>query len=87
MSKWIFAGYIIILTIMEIIVTKSAGPFDMSGNCWYIQKEELKEKHSQLTDADLRFEPGKEDELITRIAIALNKNLEVGCRNIVYHCN
>ncbi len=71
---------------MEINVPKAAGPFEMTGSCWDIRKEELKIKHSELTDADLDFEFGKEDELLSRIATALNKNLEEGCRYIVYHC-
>jgi len=70
---------------MEIIVTKSAEPFEMSGNFWDTQKKELKGNHSQLTDADLSFEFGKEDELLWRIATALNKDLEEGCHYIVYH--
>jgi hypothetical protein len=72
---------------MEITVFKTDGPFEMSGNCWDSQKKELKEKHVELTDADLSFEQGKENELLNRIEAALNKNREVGCRYIVYHCN
>jgi hypothetical protein len=71
---------------MEITVTKYAGPFEMSGNCWDTQKEALKGKHSQLTDADLDFESGKENELLERIEASLNKDCETGYRYIVYHC-
>jgi hypothetical protein len=71
---------------MEITVTKAAGPFEMSGNCWDIQKEELKGKHSQLTDADLRFDTGKECELLSRIEARLNENQTEGYHYIVYRC-
>lgn len=33
---------------------------------WNEQSKELKEKFSQLTDSDLKFEPGKENELIEK---------------------
>ena len=36
----------------------------------------LKNKFSQLTDADLKFEAGKETELIKRVEFRLNKKLE-----------
>ncbi len=38
----------------------------MRGN-WNIAKGKLKEKWANLTDDDLRFEEGMEDELIGRI--------------------
>lgn len=34
---------------------------------WNIAKGKLKQKYAQLTDNDLRFEEGREDELIGRI--------------------
>jgi uncharacterized protein YjbJ (UPF0337 family) len=34
---------------------------------WNIVKGKLKKKYAQLTDNDLRFEEGQEDELIGRI--------------------
>lgn len=43
---------------------------------WGIQAKALKEKYSQLTDADLKFEPGKESELLSRIALKINKTNE-----------
>ena len=39
---------------------------EMKGN-WNIAKGKLKQKFSQLTDDDLQFVEGKEDELIGRI--------------------
>ncbi len=38
----------------------------MKGN-WNITKGKLKQKYSQLTDDDLKYVEGKEDELIGRI--------------------
>ncbi len=34
---------------------------------WNIAKRKLKKKYAQLTDNDLRFEEGQEDELVGRI--------------------
>ena len=51
---------------------QSNGTFKITGD-WNIQAKELKEKFSQLTDADLKFEPGKENELLTRVESKLNK--------------
>lgn len=39
---------------------------EMKGN-WNIVKGKLKKKWANLTDDDLRFEEGKDDELIGRI--------------------
>lgn len=49
------------------------GAFKIGGN-WDAQSKELKGKFSQLTDADLRFESGKENELLDRVESRLNKN-------------
>jgi uncharacterized protein YjbJ (UPF0337 family) len=38
----------------------------IKGN-WDIAKGKLKQKYSKLTDSDLRFVEGKEDELIGRL--------------------
>jgi hypothetical protein len=70
---------------MEII-TKASGPFEMSGNRWDSEKEELKRKHSELTDEDLCFDIGKENELLARISTRLNENLTEG-HYMVYFCN
>ncbi|GEM51473.1 hypothetical protein [Empedobacter brevis] len=43
---------------------------------WNEQSKELKEKFSQLTDSDLKFEPGKENELIERVGNRLNKKAD-----------
>ena len=39
---------------------------------WEKQSNELKKKYSKLTDSDLKFEPGKENNLITNLEIRLN---------------
>lgn len=44
------------------------------GNNWAMQSKELKSQFSQLTDADLKFETGKENELLDRVESRLNKN-------------
>ena len=45
------------------------------GN-WNIAKGKLKQKFAQLTDDDLRFLEGKEDELIGRIQKQTRKSRE-----------
>ncbi len=40
---------------------------------WDESSKKLKEKFSQLTDADLNFESGKEHELLNRIETRINK--------------
>jgi hypothetical protein len=49
--------------------------FKITGN-WEDQSKQLKEKYTQLTDADLKFEVGMENELLTRIQGRLNKKRE-----------
>jgi len=49
--------------------------FKVTGN-WNEQSKVLKSKFSQLTDADLKFEAGKENEMLTRIESRLNKKRE-----------
>jgi len=39
---------------------------EAKGN-WNIAKGKLKQKYAQLTDEDLRYDEGKQDELIGRI--------------------
>lgn len=50
----------------------TAETFKIVGN-WDDQSKRLKEKFAQLTDADLKFETGKENELLTRVETRLNK--------------
>lgn len=46
--------------------------FKITGN-WNDQTAVLKEKFPQLTDADLKFESGKENDLLKRVETRLNK--------------
>lgn len=39
-------------------------------------KSKLKQKYPSLTDADLTFSPGKEDELVAHLSKKLDKNQE-----------
>lgn len=41
---------------------------------WGRQSSLLQEQYPELTDDDLEFEEGREDELIRRLEIRLNKN-------------
>ena len=53
--------------------TKSkVGAYKIVGN-WDEQSKTLKEKFPQLTDADLKFEIGKDAELFARLEKRLNK--------------
>lgn len=49
--------------------------FKITGD-WKIQSGQLKEKFSQLTDYDLKFDEGKETELLDRMGTRLRKNRE-----------
>jgi quercetin dioxygenase-like cupin family protein len=51
---------------------KSNGVFKITGN-WSIQATRLKDKFSQLTDDDLKFEIGEEEALLKRLEARLNK--------------
>ena len=55
---------------MEAEHNHSADPFEISGK-WEILARQLKAKFSQLTDADLRFEIGKESEMLNRLGARL----------------
>lgn len=50
-----------------------AVPFRITGN-WSLQSKRLKEMYSQLSEADLKFENGKEDELLLRLGKRLGKS-------------
>jgi hypothetical protein len=57
---------------MDTIKSKIVEHFKVVGN-WDVQSEKLKKKFSQLTDADLTFEPGNEGDLLARLGTRLNK--------------
>lgn len=46
------------------------------GKNWNNQKMKLKERYTQLTDSDLKFETGKEFEMLTRIETRLDLKLD-----------
>lgn len=46
--------------------------FKMVGD-WTGQSKTLKEKYPLLVDADLKFEKGKENDLLARVGTRLNK--------------
>ena len=47
----------------------------LTGN-WNVIKGELQQKYGQLTDDDLRYTKGKEDELLGRIQRKIGKSKE-----------
>ena len=49
--------------------------FTVTGN-WSTLAKNLKKKFAQLTESDLKFEVGKENDLITRIETRLHKKRE-----------
>ncbi|HET8860898.1 hypothetical protein [Marivirga sp.] len=49
--------------------------FQIKGN-WEAQSRQLKSNYPQLTDQDLKYEKGKEDELLERVENRLNKDRE-----------
>ncbi|HEY1039854.1 MAG TPA: hypothetical protein VGF30_10640 [Bacteroidia bacterium] len=52
--------------------SNNGSSFKITGD-WDKQAKQLKEKFSHLTDADLKFETGKEQELLGRVETRLNK--------------
>lgn len=51
---------------------KSELGFKVVGD-WSNQSKQLKKKFPALTDVDLKFENGKEEDLVERLTIKLNK--------------
>lgn len=54
---------------------KAPEAFKITGN-WADQSKVLQDKFAQLTDEDLKFESGKENELLKRVETRLNKKRE-----------
>jgi uncharacterized protein YjbJ (UPF0337 family) len=54
---------------------KASEEFKITGS-WVEQAQALKDKFPKLTDSDVKFEVGKEDQLVTRLSTALNKKKE-----------
>ena len=57
---------------MKTLKPSSSEPFTISGD-WSAQSRMLKEKFAQLTDEDLAFQPGNEEDLLARLVERLNK--------------
>ena len=45
---------------------------ELKGN-WNVLKGKMKQAHAQLTDEDLQYEDGKDDELLGRLQTKLGK--------------
>jgi len=60
---------------METTLEAQPETLKMTGN-WSAMARLLKYKFDQLTDADLRFEYGKEEELVLRLVSRLKKKRE-----------
>jgi uncharacterized protein YjbJ (UPF0337 family) len=60
---------------MDTTQKKNGETFKITGN-WDSQSKKLKEKFPQLTDADLKFETGKENELLSKLQTKLNLKRE-----------
>ena len=48
----------------------------MQGKSWDDIKEKIKETHLEITDADLEYKSGMENEFLERLALKLNKRKE-----------
>jgi hypothetical protein len=60
---------------METKSNKNPEALKISGD-WSQQADDLKDKFPQLTDSDLKFERGREDDLIKRMELRLHKKRE-----------
>jgi hypothetical protein len=69
---------------MEISKIKKDENFKITGS-WEKQSKQLKKKFSQLTNADMKLEAGKDNELLIRIETRLNKNREEVI-NLIKNC-
>ena len=57
---------------METTAKKQNPTFTIKEN-WEINSKELKKKYPKLTDSDLKFETGKEAELLQSVQARLGK--------------
>tara|TARA_R110002012_G_scaffold12139_3_gene54343 strand:- start:5997 stop:6314 length:318 start_codon:yes stop_codon:yes gene_type:complete len=60
---------------MNTAEANTVGTFRITGN-WFHQSKVLKQKFGLLTDEDLKFEVGGEQDLLTRICERINKSRE-----------
>jgi hypothetical protein len=52
--------------------SQASEPFKITGD-WYRQAKALQQTFPQLTDADLKFQTGKDEELLSRMVARLNQ--------------
>ncbi|MEQ8925054.1 MAG: hypothetical protein RLO81_04530 [Fulvivirga sp.] len=57
---------------MDSTINEVAEKFTITGN-WDEQSKNLKRRFSELTDADLVFEKGEENDLVNRLVAKLNR--------------
>ncbi|MEI5983584.1 MULTISPECIES: hypothetical protein [Sphingobacterium] len=50
--------------------------FKIQAKDWPVLKLKLKRKYNTLTEEDLQFQDGQEDELLKRLAVRLNRNID-----------
>ncbi len=67
-----------------MVKNESAKDFKISGS-WKRQSKLLREKFCQLTNADVKFEKGKDEELLLRIESRLNKS-RTEVINLIKNC-
>lgn len=60
---------------METTEKNQNETFKVKGN-WDLQSKEFKKKYPKLTDSDLKFETGKEEDLLKRVEARLAKKRE-----------
>jgi len=60
---------------MESKENKQTAVFKIFGD-WKRQADKLKDKFPQLTDSDLKFESGRENDLLKRVEARLHKKRE-----------
>lgn len=60
---------------MDKVQQKADVGFKITGD-WKKHSNILKDKYPSLTDVDLKFEAGKESELVSRVSTKLNKKEE-----------
>jgi len=70
-----FLWPILCIVIINILKYTKMETLELKGN-WNEQKGKLKQKFAILTDNDLMFEDGKEDEMLGKIQIKLGKTKE-----------
>jgi len=50
--------------------------FKIEAQDWSILKLKLQRKYNRLTEEDLQFQEGQEEELLKRLATRLNRNVD-----------